>query len=300
MLIGAALAVEAGALALFFIGRGLSVAWLLHLAAVLLLGAGLLAAAAPDRAVALFPDWCPRRHRCRGRNRAGGAGRAPLAARHGPGGALVRRVAARPRSAPDVGGARLPPDLRRWHPPGADRSLVPDDAADRGAGPRRGGTRLPVALAGALGVGGIYLLARVLFDRRVAVVAAGLTIALTWHLNFSRIALPAVISLTCDTMAAALFVAGLKRESRLLLGLAGLVCGAGLYFYFTSQLMPFVLALVGAHQLLAHRFRLPSKGRGRAVRLRPRISGGARAVRPLRADSPGAVPCPGQRRQRHA
>ena len=50
--------------------------------------------------------------------------------------------------------------------------------------------RLPTVVAGALGVGAIYLLARYLYGWRTAVVAAGLAIGFTWHLNFSRIGLP--------------------------------------------------------------------------------------------------------------
>lgn len=108
--------------------------------------------------------------------------------------------------------------------------------------------RLPVAIAGAVGVGAIYLLAGVLYGRRVALVAAALAVTLTWHLNFSRIALPAVVSLTCDTLAVALLVAGLRSGSRLWLGAAGVMAAAGLFFYFTSQLLPPVLAVIVLHQ----------------------------------------------------
>ncbi|MCC6177680.1 MAG: glycosyltransferase family 39 protein [Chloroflexi bacterium] len=113
--------------------------------------------------------------------------------------------------------------------------------------------RLPVAIGGTLGVGALYLLGRVLFGQRVAVVTAGLAIGLTWHLNFSRIALPAIISVSWDILAAALFVLGLRRRSPFLLGSAGVAAGAGLYFYYTSQLTPLILAVVGLHQLAAGR-----------------------------------------------
>jgi len=111
--------------------------------------------------------------------------------------------------------------------------------------------RLPVAIGGTVGIVAIYLLGMALFGRRVAIVAAALAIGLTLHLNFSRIALPAILSVTCDTLAAALFVLGLRRGNRFLLGSAGVACGAGFFFYYTSQLMPFVLAAVAGQQLLA-------------------------------------------------
>ena len=106
--------------------------------------------------------------------------------------------------------------------------------------------RLPTVILGTLGVGAIYLLARYLYGWRVAVVAAGCAIGFTWHLNFSRIGLPAIPSLTCDTAAAALLVLGLRSGNRLALGAAGIVGAAGLYFYFSSQFMPLVLAAIVA------------------------------------------------------
>ena len=116
--------------------------------------------------------------------------------------------------------------------------------------------RLPVIVFGTLGVGAIYLLARVLYGWRVAIVAAGLATAFTWHLSFSRIALPAIASLTCDTLAAALLVVGLRRGNRFVLGAAGVAAAAGQYFYFSSELMLVVLALIGLHQLVAGRVEL--------------------------------------------
>ena len=110
--------------------------------------------------------------------------------------------------------------------------------------------RLPTVLLGTAGVGVIYLLARYLYGWRTAVVAAGLAIGFAWHLNFSRIGLPAIPSLTCDTAAAALLVLGLRRGNRFLLGSAGVAAAAGLYFYFSSQVMPLALAAVVGHQLL--------------------------------------------------
>jgi hypothetical protein len=115
--------------------------------------------------------------------------------------------------------------------------------------------RLPTVVLGTLGVGMLYILARYLYGWRVAVAASGLAIGFTWHVNFSRIGLPAIPSLTCDTAAAALLVLGLRRGDRFLLGSAGVAAAAGLYFYFSSQLMPFALAAVVGHQLVIGRMR---------------------------------------------
>jgi hypothetical protein len=113
--------------------------------------------------------------------------------------------------------------------------------------------RLPTIVAGTLGVGAIYLLARYLYGWRTAVVAAGLAIGLTWHVNFSRIALPAILSLTCDTLAIALLLLGLRTRNRFLLGSAGVVAATGLHFYFTSQMLPVVLAAIVGHHLVVQR-----------------------------------------------
>lgn len=258
LLLGGALVLEAGALGLFWIGRGLSYAWLLHVAAVVLAGLGFWRAVEPAE-----------RRLVRGWRRIDTACLiavvvAALAVRvwrlgvvpeglwfdESQRGLEALRMLAERGYRPIFAAGVLQEPTGVWY-------LLMPLIALLGRDPVA--LRLPVALVGAIGVGAIYLLAWVLYGRRVALVAGGLAIALTWHLNFSRIALPAVISLTCDTLAAALFLAGLKRGSRMLLGLAGLACGAGLYFYFTSQLMPPVLALAGAHHLLAHRFRWPRR-----------------------------------------
>jgi 4-amino-4-deoxy-L-arabinose transferase-like glycosyltransferase len=255
LLLGAAVAAEAAALALFDLGRGLTAAWVLHPGALCLTAAGLWHAADPDER-RLLPGWRRLDTVC-----IGLIVLAALAVRLWQLGAVpeglwfdesqrgleaLRMLAERgyrPIFAADV----LQEPTGLWFLMLPSMSLFGRDAP---------ALRLPVALAGTVGVGAIYLLGWELYGRRVAIVASGLAVALVWHLNFSRIALPAVVSLTCDTLALALFVGGLRRESRLLLGLAGLVCGAGLSFYFTSQLMPFVLALAGAHRLLASRLRL--------------------------------------------
>jgi 4-amino-4-deoxy-L-arabinose transferase-like glycosyltransferase len=255
LLLGAAVAAEVGALALFDLGRGLTAAWVLHPGALVLAAAGLWHAATPDER-RLLPGWRRLDTVCLGLILL-----AALAARLWQLGAVPEglwfdesqrglealRMLAERGYRPIFAAGILQEPTGLWFLMLPSISLLGRDAL---------ALRLPVALAGTVGVGAIYLLGWELYGRRVATVAAGFAVALVWHLNFSRIALPAVVSLACDTLALALFVGGLRRENRLLLGLAGLVCGAGLYFYFTSQLMPFVLALAAGHQLISQRLRL--------------------------------------------
>ncbi len=113
--------------------------------------------------------------------------------------------------------------------------------------------RLPSAVAGALHIGAVYLLARILFDRRAALIAAGLLVGMTWQLNFSRIGLNAIVSVFLNALATALFVFGLVRKNAWALAAAGLVAGSAIHFYQPSQLLPIILALLCLHQLATER-----------------------------------------------
>ncbi len=124
--------------------------------------------------------------------------------------------------------------------------------------------RLPSAIAGALSVGAVYLLARVLFERRTALIAAGLTVGMTWHLNYSRVAFLAMWSVMLDGFAAALFVLALRRRSTFLYAAAGLTAGIAIHFYYSSRLLPPILAVVVLYHLVAERGRFI---RGHAVGL---------------------------------
>ena len=120
-------------------------------------------------------------------------------------------------------------------------------------GPTPLALRLPSVLAGCLGVGALYLLARILFDRRTALVAGAITAALTWHLTFSRLAFPDMYSVGLDALAAGLLVVGLRRRSALALGAAGLAAGLALHFYYSSWLFPLVLVLFLTHRIVSGR-----------------------------------------------
>jgi sugar lactone lactonase YvrE len=252
--VSAALLIEVGSLALFWVGRLLSYAWLLHVVAGVVLLVGLWRGARPA-ARALVPGW----------SRVDTAWITVLTVlglvlrlwevRTVPEGIWfdesqrgleALRMLAEPSYRPIFAAGILQEPTGLWF---FMMPLIQWLGRDTLA------LRLPVTIGGALGVAAIYLLGRVMYGRRVAVVAAGLLVTLVWHLNFSRVALPAVLSLTCDTLAAALFAAGVRRNSGFLLGAAGVAGGAGLYFYYTSQLMPFVLAVGAGQQLLARGLR---------------------------------------------
>jgi hypothetical protein len=247
-LLVAAVLAEAACLTFFAIGRLRSAAWLLHAAAIVVLLVGLWRAARPA-ARRLLPGWVRRDTLVAGclmlaalAVRVWNLGRIPegLWFDESQRGLEALRILTELGYRPIFAAGVLQEPTGLWYLMAPLLAVFGRDAL---------ALRLPVAVAGAVGVGAIYLLAWVLYGRRVAVVAAALAVTLTWHLNFSRIALPAVVSLTCDTLAVALLVAGLRRSSLFWLGASGVAAAAGLFFYFTSQLLPLVLAVVVLHHL---------------------------------------------------
>ncbi len=105
------------------------------------------------------------------------------------------------------------------------------------------GLRAVSALAGALGVPALYLLARTLFDRRTAIVAALLLATFPPHLHFSRLGMNIVADPVFGTLALAFLARGLRGGSRLDWALGGVMLGLTQYFYEAGRLLFPLLAL---------------------------------------------------------
>ena len=123
------------------------------------------------------------------------------------------------------------------------------------------GLRVVSAILGALTVPALYLLARTLFDRTTAVVAATLLVTFSPHLHFSRLGLNNVADPFFGTLALACLARGLRLNRRLDYALAGAMLGMTQYFYEAGRVVFPVLALVwtGAGALIWHR-RPPLRG----------------------------------------
>ncbi len=112
------------------------------------------------------------------------------------------------------------------------------------------GLRVTSALAGALTVPAIYVLARHMFNTRVALIAAALLTASHLHLHFSRIAVAGGIQdALFATVAFYFFLTGLEKRSAMRLVASALVMGLHIYIYMGARLvillMPlYVLALL--------------------------------------------------------
>lgn len=108
------------------------------------------------------------------------------------------------------------------------------------------------ALAGALTVVSVYLLARALFDRPTAWLAAGLLAASHFHIHFSRIGLQNV----WDGLFTALTLLGLWRgwQSgwRSAFIVCGMALGLGQYFYVSFRAMPILVLLWSLGMALWH------------------------------------------------
>lgn len=103
--------------------------------------------------------------------------------------------------------------------------------------------RFGAVVGGLLGLLGVYLLARELLGRRVGMAAVFLLAAMTWDVNFSRIAFNCIWSVALDALAAFLFLRGMRTGSPIAFGVGGVALGLGLNMYYTSRLVPGVLVI---------------------------------------------------------
>ncbi len=107
------------------------------------------------------------------------------------------------------------------------------------------GLRGASAVTGALAVPAAYLLARSLFDRRTAVIAALLLATFPPHLHFSRLALLNIADSLFGVAAVGLLLHGFRRGGRMPFILAGVCLGLTQYFYEGGRLFfPLFLVLI--------------------------------------------------------
>ena len=93
------------------------------------------------------------------------------------------------------------------------------------------GLRAVSAALGALTIPALYLLARTLFDRKTALIAALVLATFPPHVNFSRIGLNNVADPLFGTLGLAFLARGLKSGRRMDFAIAGTAAGLTQYFY---------------------------------------------------------------------
>lgn len=118
------------------------------------------------------------------------------------------------------------------------------------------GLRFMSVLAGALTVVGVYCLARTIFDRLLATLAALLLATMHYHIHFSRLGLNNI----WDGLFAVFVLAGIaygwRYGRRAAFLMAGLLLGLGQYFYVSFRAMPLLLLLWAALAFAVDRHRL--------------------------------------------
>ncbi len=99
------------------------------------------------------------------------------------------------------------------------------------------GARLPSAIFGTLTIPALYLLAKTLFDRKTALIAALLLATFPPHLHFSRLSMLHVCDALSGTLALAFIARGLKHSRRMDYALGGAALGMTQYFYEGGRLV---------------------------------------------------------------
>ncbi|MEW6517393.1 MAG: PA14 domain-containing protein [candidate division FCPU426 bacterium] len=111
-------------------------------------------------------------------------------------------------------------------------------------------TKWVPAMAGTATVAVFYFLARRVVSRPVALAAALLLALMRWHINFSRINYVGILTPLFAASAGYFLLRGLETKNRWHMAWSGLSVSLGLYTYYASNLVPFVLGPYLALQLV--------------------------------------------------
>jgi 4-amino-4-deoxy-L-arabinose transferase-like glycosyltransferase len=112
------------------------------------------------------------------------------------------------------------------------------------------------ALIGAATVPALYVFARPLYGRTVALAAAALLAAYHFHIHFSRVGVNNIVDPLIALLAFAAFFHAYRTRSLFGFALAGVLLGIGQHFYMGGRLTPILLLGLLLHQALLDRSRL--------------------------------------------
>jgi len=113
--------------------------------------------------------------------------------------------------------------------------------------------RLVPTVSGLLTLVFVYLLARELFDLRIAVLATFFLAVMRWHVNFSRFGMHGIFMPLFMTATFYFLVRALKGKGFLNFVAAGIMVGIGLQGYYSFLLVPGVVGLFLLHYALFRR-----------------------------------------------
>lgn len=118
------------------------------------------------------------------------------------------------------------------------------------------GLRMLSMLIGTATIPALYLFARPLYGRAIALTATALLAFYHFHIHFSRLAVNNIADPPLALVAFGAFLHGYRTRTPFSFALAGVMLGLAQHFYMGSRLAPLVLLAVLAHQLLLDRPRL--------------------------------------------
>lgn len=120
------------------------------------------------------------------------------------------------------------------------------------------GLRILSALIGTAAVPALYLFARPLYGRPVALAATALLTIYHFHIHFSRLGVNNIADPLLALVAFAAFLRGYRTRSPFSFALSGVVLGLAQHFYMGSRLAPVVLIALLVHQFVFDRQRIIS------------------------------------------
>ncbi len=107
--------------------------------------------------------------------------------------------------------------------------------------------RLVAAFAGLITIPFVYLLVRLMLDRRTAAIAAVLVAASAWHVNFSRFGMQNIITTPLAALAFFFLVRGYQTRSSRQFLLAGITFGLGMLDHTAFRMVLVMAALLIVH-----------------------------------------------------
>lgn len=104
------------------------------------------------------------------------------------------------------------------------------------------GLRLSSALVGIASLVSTYLLVRLIFGRRVALLASGLMAIGHWFIALNRLGINYTQTTLLETTALYFLLRGIRSRKASDWLLSGMLVGGGLYLYYASRLVPILVA----------------------------------------------------------
>lgn len=104
------------------------------------------------------------------------------------------------------------------------------------------GLRMSSVIVGTLTLIPLYFLTRLLFGKRVALLATLLLSISHWHIAFNRIGINYTQTTLLEVTAFYFLFKGLRSKNILYFMASGLAVGMGFYLYYASRFVPFIIA----------------------------------------------------------